>query len=42
MFKKEIATASTVYASILPRVNSFLERYAVDWDEKKKWVIIGD
>ena len=42
MFKKEIATASTVYASILPRVNSFLERYAVDCDEKQYKVYLAD
>jgi hypothetical protein len=42
MFEKEIATASTAYASILPRVNSFLERYAVDWDEKKDKVSVAD
>lgn len=36
MFKKEIAIASTEYAALLPRVNSFLERYAVGWTEEDK------
>jgi hypothetical protein len=42
MFKKEIAIASTEYATLLPRVNSFLERYAVGWDEATDRISVAD
>lgn len=46
MQKKElnqrISMASSKLANILPRVNSFLERYAVDFNQKEDIVTVSD
>lgn len=39
---KRIVTAASKLADIIPNVNSFLERYAVDFDPAKETIKVSD